>query len=294
MKITKKILLILLILCIICNSMPIYALENLVSSVTKETKLNEDENSSTNEVVISSTNEGEKPITDEVEKSITDETKEPTTDEVEKPTIDETKEPTTDEAEKPTIDEAKEPITDEVEKSTTDETEKPTTDEAEKPATDETEKPITDEVEKPTTDKLKDSTTNEAESLTENEVLKGEAETNPENNAENPFTSEHPLRSSNLKNLQTSLPLRSMSNKRSSFISTLSSDTKPVGWDNALHFIVRHWHSAQIVMNEDHEEIENGQNFVIIEGYIVPQETGYEFYIVDQDSRNSNENRSFF
>ena len=45
-------------------------------------------------------------------------------------------------------------------------------------------------------------------------------------------------------------------------------------WDNALHFIVRHWHST-------YDESEDSQNCVIIEGYIVPKGTGYDFYTVE-------------
>ena len=40
-------------------------------------------------------------------------------------------------------------------------------------------------------------------------------------------------------------------------------------WDNALHFIVRHWHTTY----------DDSKNSVIIEGHIVPKGTGYSLYI---------------
>ena len=42
-------------------------------------------------------------------------------------------------------------------------------------------------------------------------------------------------------------------------------------WDNALHFIVRHWHST-------YEENDDSQESVIVEGYIVPKGKEYAIY----------------
>ncbi len=49
-------------------------------------------------------------------------------------------------------------------------------------------------------------------------------------------------------------------------------------WDNALHFIVRHWHST-------YEENEDSQESVIVEGYIVPKGEKYAIYKVENGDK---------
>lgn len=52
---------------------------------------------------------------------------------------------------------------------------------------------------------------------------------------------------------------------------------------NSLHFIVNHVHSAKLTKDEESgesKEIENGQDFVTIEGYIQKESGAYKLYIV--------------
>ena len=62
--------------------------------------------------------------------------------------------------------------------------------------------------------------------------------------------------------LVTSMPIYALEK----IVKTVKGDEE---WDNALHFIVRHWHTTY----------DDSQNSVIIEGYIVPKGTEYNLYI---------------
>lgn len=61
------------------------------------------------------------------------------------------------------------------------------------------------------------------------------------------------------------------------------------GWDAALHFFIRHWHSSEVsdglrFQNGSQESQVGGRHFVIAEGYIVPLPDGsFEFWFVNQD-----------
>ena len=59
--------------------------------------------------------------------------------------------------------------------------------------------------------------------------------------------------------------------------------------DNALHFIVRHWHSGEDTdtgLQGDVVSVSGSRYFVVVEGYIAPDDGGYKFYLVYQGDTN--------
>lgn len=55
--------------------------------------------------------------------------------------------------------------------------------------------------------------------------------------------------------------------------------------DNALHFIVRHWHSDEDTdtgLQGNAASVSGSRYFVVVDGYIVPDNNAYEFYLVYQ------------
>ena len=67
-------------------------------------------------------------------------------------------------------------------------------------------------------------------------------------------------------------------------IAALSEDEPAIPPDNALHFIVRHWHSNEDTDTKLQAKVTSAGNryFVVVEGYIVPANDTYKFYLVYQ------------
>ncbi len=78
--------------------------------------------------------------------------------------------------------------------------------------------------------------------------------------------------------LVTSMPIYALEK----IVKTVKGDED---WDNALHFIVRHWHTT-------YDESEDSQTCVIVEGYIVPEGTKYNIYAVDENGKQEELNNN--
>ena len=59
----------------------------------------------------------------------------------------------------------------------------------------------------------------------------------------------------------------------------LLAEDNNIDLSNALHFIIRHWHTVTPDSKEYEIEESNGNHFLIIEGYIVNDNNSYKFYV---------------